>query len=131
VLIDELHAQKTRQLWDTLRYAGPSRRQPLQLAITTAGFAVQDFYGIVVLLPTNGVAIDHFRLILMLRLGVISEHKHVFSRLITHLDMSPVCRSNFVMRFSKLSAKAAPAIRRPIPRPDGLATMPTRTQGAV
>ncbi len=38
VLIDELHAQKTRQLWDTLRYAGASRRQPLQLAITTAGF---------------------------------------------------------------------------------------------
>ena len=38
VLIDELHAQKTRQLWDTLRYAGASRRQPLQLAITTAGY---------------------------------------------------------------------------------------------
>ena len=38
VLIDELHAQKTRTLWDTLRYAGASRRQPLQLAITTAGF---------------------------------------------------------------------------------------------
>ncbi len=38
VLIDELHAQKTRQLWDTLRYAGASRRQPLHLSITTAGF---------------------------------------------------------------------------------------------
>ena len=31
VLIDELHAQKTRDLWDTLRYAGASRRQPLHL----------------------------------------------------------------------------------------------------
>jgi phage terminase large subunit-like protein len=38
VLIDELHAQKTRDLWDTLRYAGASRRQPLHLSITTAGF---------------------------------------------------------------------------------------------
>ncbi|MCC7424456.1 MAG: terminase large subunit [Planctomycetaceae bacterium] len=38
VLIDELHAQKSRELWDTLRYAGASRRQPLHLAITTAGF---------------------------------------------------------------------------------------------
>ncbi len=38
VLIDELHAQRTRDLWDTLRYAGASRRQPLQLAITTAGY---------------------------------------------------------------------------------------------
>ncbi|MBI1915324.1 MAG: hypothetical protein HYS12_11385 [Planctomycetes bacterium] len=38
VLIDELHAQKTRDLWDTLRYAGASRRQPLHLSVTTAGF---------------------------------------------------------------------------------------------
>ncbi len=38
VLIDELHAQKTRELWDTLRYAGAARRQPLHLAITTAGY---------------------------------------------------------------------------------------------
>ena len=38
VLIDELHAQQSRDLWDTLRYAGASRRQPLHLSITTAGF---------------------------------------------------------------------------------------------
>src|SRR5262245_59804602 len=38
ILIDELHAQKNRDLWDTLRYAGASRRQPLHLSITTAGF---------------------------------------------------------------------------------------------
>ncbi|WP_199195170.1 MULTISPECIES: terminase large subunit [Pirellulaceae] len=38
VLMDELHAQKSRELWDTLRYAGASRRQPLMLAITTAGY---------------------------------------------------------------------------------------------
>jgi phage terminase large subunit-like protein len=38
VLLDELHAQRTRELWDTLRYAGASRRQPLHLSITTAGF---------------------------------------------------------------------------------------------
>ena len=38
VLVDELHAQKTRELWDTLRYSGASRRQPLLLSITTAGY---------------------------------------------------------------------------------------------
>jgi phage terminase large subunit-like protein len=38
VLIDELHAQRSRELWDTLRYAGASREQPLHLSVTTAGF---------------------------------------------------------------------------------------------
>src|SRR5262245_38425335 len=38
ILMDELHAQKNRDLWDTLRYAGASRRQPLHLSITTAGY---------------------------------------------------------------------------------------------
>ena len=37
-LIDELHAHKTRDLWDVLETATGSRRQPLQLTITTAGF---------------------------------------------------------------------------------------------
>jgi phage terminase large subunit-like protein len=34
---DELHAQKKRDLWDALEYAGEARRQPLLVAITTAG----------------------------------------------------------------------------------------------
>jgi phage terminase large subunit-like protein len=38
VIVDELHAQRTRQLWDSLIYSGASRRQPLVLAITTAGW---------------------------------------------------------------------------------------------
>lgn len=37
LLFDELHAQKTRELWDTLAYGGIARRQPLIIAITTAG----------------------------------------------------------------------------------------------
>lgn len=37
ILFDELHAQSGRELWDCLRYSGASRRQPLVLAITTAG----------------------------------------------------------------------------------------------
>jgi phage terminase large subunit-like protein len=37
LLFDELHAQKTRDLWDTLAYGGAARRQPLLIAITTAG----------------------------------------------------------------------------------------------
>ena len=37
-LVDELHAHKTRGLWDVLETATGSRRQPLILGITTAGF---------------------------------------------------------------------------------------------
>jgi phage terminase large subunit-like protein len=38
LIFDELHAQKTRDLWDALRYGGASRRQPLLVSITTAGW---------------------------------------------------------------------------------------------
>jgi len=38
LIFDELHAQKTRTLWDTLTYGGAARRQPLLIAITTAGY---------------------------------------------------------------------------------------------
>ena len=38
LVFDELHAQPNRVLWDTLKYGGRSRRQPLLFAITTAGF---------------------------------------------------------------------------------------------
>jgi phage terminase large subunit-like protein len=37
LVFDELHAQKSRQLWDTLEYGGAARRQPILIAITTAG----------------------------------------------------------------------------------------------
>src|SRR5665213_214240 len=37
-LVDELHAHKTRLLWDVLDTATGARRQPLIAAITTAGF---------------------------------------------------------------------------------------------
>ncbi|QDU62159.1 Phage Terminase [Planctomycetes bacterium Pan216] len=37
IIFDELHAQQTRDLWDTLRYAGAARKQPLLVSITTAG----------------------------------------------------------------------------------------------
>jgi phage terminase large subunit-like protein len=38
LLFDELHAQKDSTLWDTLRYSGASRTQPLLITITTAGY---------------------------------------------------------------------------------------------
>ena len=38
IIFDELHAQPNRELWDCLRYGGASRRQPLLIAITTAGY---------------------------------------------------------------------------------------------
>jgi len=37
-LVDELHAHKTREVWDQLETATGSRRQPLMAAITTSGF---------------------------------------------------------------------------------------------
>lgn len=38
LIFDELHAQKSRALWDSLRWGGAARSQPLMLAITTAGW---------------------------------------------------------------------------------------------
>ncbi len=38
LIFDELHAQKSRDLWDALKYGGAARRQPLNVSITTAGF---------------------------------------------------------------------------------------------
>ena len=38
LIFDELHTQKSRDLWDTLLYAGAARRQPLFVSITTAGW---------------------------------------------------------------------------------------------
>lgn len=37
ILFDELHVQKDRELWDTLTTSVGSRKQPLVIAITTAG----------------------------------------------------------------------------------------------
>ena len=37
-IVDEVHAHKTRDLWDKLETATGARRQPLMFAITTAGF---------------------------------------------------------------------------------------------
>lgn len=37
ILYDELHAARSRVLFDALRYAGAARRQPIYLTITTAG----------------------------------------------------------------------------------------------
>ena len=37
-IIDELHGHKTRDVWDVCETATGAREQPLQLAITTAGF---------------------------------------------------------------------------------------------
>jgi phage terminase large subunit-like protein len=44
VVIDELHAHPSRKLYDTLRYSGAARRQPMSWIITTAG--VRDETGI-------------------------------------------------------------------------------------
>ncbi len=38
IIFDELHAQPTRELWDVLTTSTGARRQPLTVAITTAGF---------------------------------------------------------------------------------------------
>tara|TARA_B100001741_G_C16542593_1_gene595090 strand:- start:442 stop:2028 length:1587 start_codon:yes stop_codon:yes gene_type:complete len=38
LLFDELHAQRSRELFDSLRYGGAAREQPLLCSITTAGY---------------------------------------------------------------------------------------------
>lgn len=38
LLFDELHAQRDRRLFDSLRYGGAARSQPLLVSITTAGY---------------------------------------------------------------------------------------------
>lgn len=38
IIFDELHAQRTRDLWDVLTTSTGARRQPLTVGITTAGF---------------------------------------------------------------------------------------------
>ena len=54
-VVDELHAHKTRSMWDVIETATGARRQPLTFAITTAGFErtsvcfEQDDYGTQVL----------------------------------------------------------------------------------
>lgn len=40
-VIDEFHAHKTREVWDVLETGTGSRRQPLMVAITTAGFNIE------------------------------------------------------------------------------------------
>ena len=37
-IVDEIHAHRTREVWDVLETATGSRKQPLMLGITTAGF---------------------------------------------------------------------------------------------
>ena len=37
-IVDEVHAHKTREVWDKLETATGARRQPIMLGITTAGF---------------------------------------------------------------------------------------------
>lgn len=37
LIVDELHAWKDRKFWNSLRYAGAGRRQPLRFILSTAG----------------------------------------------------------------------------------------------
>lgn len=36
-IFDELHTQKSRELWDSIEYSGEARDQPMLISITTAG----------------------------------------------------------------------------------------------
>lgn len=44
-VIDELHAHKSRKLFDTLTYGGKSREEPLSIVITTAGVYDEESIG--------------------------------------------------------------------------------------
>jgi phage terminase large subunit-like protein len=45
ILFDELHVQDDRELWDTMRTGGGARRQPITIAMTTAGFSKKTLCG--------------------------------------------------------------------------------------
>ena len=45
IIFDELHVQDSRDLWDTLRTGRGARRQPLIVALTTAGFDLKTICG--------------------------------------------------------------------------------------
>lgn len=65
-IVDEVHAHRTRDLWDVLETASGARRQPLRFAITTAGYDRQSLcwelhdYGISVL---EGTVADDARFV--------------------------------------------------------------------
>lgn len=44
VIVDEIHAHKSRDLWDILETATGARRQPLMFGISTAGFDRQSLF---------------------------------------------------------------------------------------
>ena len=45
VIYDELHVAKNRELWDVLKTSMKSRRQPMMIALTTAGFDLKTICG--------------------------------------------------------------------------------------
>lgn len=59
-ILDELHAHKTRELYDVLRSARGARKSPLTLIITTAGY------------NTNGVCYEQHQLVRKVLDGIIS-----------------------------------------------------------
>jgi phage terminase large subunit-like protein len=66
LIFDELHTQPNKELWDTLRYGGAARRQPLLFAITTAGKDVhsmcyeQHVYALNILAAQNNFRDDEY-----------------------------------------------------------------------
>jgi len=54
ILFDELHAQRSRELWDVLTTSTGARTQPLTIAITTAGY---DFESICYEIYTHACAV--------------------------------------------------------------------------
>ncbi len=45
VIFDELHVQPNRELWDVMNLGSGTRRQPLRVAITTAGYDLETICG--------------------------------------------------------------------------------------
>lgn len=45
VIFDELHVQPNRELWDVMNLGSGARRQPLRVAITTAGYDLETICG--------------------------------------------------------------------------------------
>ena len=64
VAYDEIHTAPNRELWDTLQTSTGSRREPLVIAITTAGYDKQsicfELYSYAKKVLDNSISDEHF-----------------------------------------------------------------------
>lgn len=113
ILFDELHVQDDRELWDTVRTGRGARRQPVTLAMTTAGYDKKTLCGEMhdraIAIRDGALEDDTFLPVLYgLREGDDWEDRAVWKRCNPNLGVS--IRSDFLEKEYK-EAKDSPAFQ--------------------